>query len=68
MKPKTRVKLGKTLLHGSYLAGIINVILYRPLHIINEADLILVTLMLSWAAISLTAADFLNTSDVRTKQ
>jgi hypothetical protein len=38
------------------------------LHWIDENMLILITLILSWLAITLTCADILSTSDVRKQQ
>lgn len=65
--PKTRVKAAWALFYLSLIAMIINVVLFLA-HIINEADLILVTLILSWLAITLTAIDILVTTDVRKEQ
>ena len=64
---KNRIKFAKWLLFGSIVGMIVNVGLYL-FKIIGETELILVTLILSWLAITLTALDILATADVRDKQ
>jgi hypothetical protein len=44
-----------------------NVVLYAT-HIIDQAALILVTLVLSWLAITITAIDVVCTTDVRANE
>lgn len=63
-KPKNRVKAAFILLFGSIILMVINVALYL-FKIIDENMLILITLILSWLAITLTAADIVATTDVR---
>lgn len=65
--PKNRVKAALWLLFGSLVMMVINVGLYL-FGIIDEAMLILITLILSWLAITLTALDILLTTDVRKEQ
>lgn len=62
--PKNRVKYALWLLFGSLVLMVINVALYL-FGIIDEAMLILITLILSWLAITLTAVDIVATTDVR---
>lgn len=62
--PKSRVKYAACLFFGSLILMVINVALYL-LGIIDEAMLLLITLILSWLAITLTAVDILATTDVR---
>lgn len=62
--PHNRLKAAKWLLVSSVVLMVINVALY-VLHVIDEADLILITLVLSWLAITITAADVVATTDVR---
>lgn len=64
---RKRIQYAKWLLYGSIFGMIINVGLYL-FKVIDESDLILVTLILSWLAITLTAIDILSTQDVRDKQ
>lgn len=52
------------MLVGSLVAGTVNVILFLA-KVITTDDLILITLVLSWFAITITAADLLATTDVR---
>lgn len=62
--PKQRVKYALWLLFGSLGLMTINVGLYL-FGVIGEKELILITLILSWLAITLTAVDILATTDVR---
>lgn len=62
--PKQRVRYAKWMLFGSLVLMVINVALYL-FKIIDESMLILITLILSWLAITLTAVDILATTDVR---
>lgn len=62
--PKNRVKMAAGLLVGSLVMMVINVTLYLT-KVIDESMLILITLILSWLAITITAADVLATTDVR---
>jgi hypothetical protein len=64
MKPRTRVKAAKWLLAGSIVLMVVNVFAYL-LKFIDENMLLLITLILSWLAISLTCADILSTADTR---
>ena len=64
---KKRIRYAKWLLYSSILGMVLNVALYL-FKIIDENALILVTLILSWLAITLTALDILSTQDVRDKQ
>jgi hypothetical protein len=63
--PALRVKAAKWLLIGSVFGMVANVLAYRPFHLIDENMLLLITLILSWLAITLTAADILATTDTR---
>lgn len=65
--PHNRVKAALCMLFGSLICMALNVALYL-FKIIGQAELILVTLILSWLAITLTAVDIVATTDVRTKQ
>lgn len=65
--PKLRVKAAWLLLVGSVVAMLANVGLFLA-DVITTDDLILVTLVLSWLAITFTALDILSTSDVRKEQ
>ncbi len=65
--PKTRIKYAWVLLIFSVIGMFVNVALYL-LKIIDENMLILVTLILSWLAITLTSLDVLVSSDVRKEQ
>lgn len=64
---KKRIRYAKYMLYGSIVLMVINVALYL-MGILNDSNLILVTLILSWLAITLTALDILSTQDVRDKQ
>jgi hypothetical protein len=66
--PKTKVRFAQILLVFTLVVTPINVVLYRPMHVITDSDLILITLVLSWFAITLTAVDVLFTADVRQEQ
>jgi len=63
-----KVRFARWLLIVTLVVTPINVLLYRPSHLIDEDDLILITLVLSWFAITLTAVDVLFTADVRQEQ
>ncbi len=65
--PKTRIKYAWGLLIFSMVGMFINVALYL-LKIIDENMLLLVTLILSWLAITLTALDIVATADVRNQE
>jgi hypothetical protein len=67
MKPEHRRAAAWWLVIGSLVLATANVYLYL-VGIFDEADMIFVTLILSWLAITLTAADILATSDVRVKE
>lgn len=62
--PATRRRIAIHMLVWSIVCMVINVALY-VVDVIDEADLILVTLMLSWLALTITAADLVATTDVR---
>lgn len=55
------------LLVGSVVAMVANVALY-VYKVIDQSDLILITLILSWLAITITCADVVFTADVRVTQ
>ena len=65
--PKTRIKYAWVLLILSVVGMFLNVALYL-FKIIDESMLILVTLILSWLAITITALDVVLTADVRVKE
>ena len=65
--PKTRVKVALWLLYLSLFGMFINVTLYLT-GMVDETSLILVTLILSWLAITITALDVVLTADVRKEQ
>ena len=62
--PKTRIKYAWGLLVFSVIGMIVNVTLYL-LNVIDEKMLLLITLILSWLAITFTALDVVISSDVR---
>lgn len=62
--PKNRVKAALWTLFASVVLMIINVTLYL-LGLIDEAMLILITLILSWLAITLNMLNIVATADVR---
>jgi hypothetical protein len=62
--PKDRRRAAVALLFWSTIGMIVNVALYL-FDVIGQAELILVTLVLSWLAIHLTAVDVIATTDVR---
>jgi hypothetical protein len=63
-EPSQRRRASVHLLVWSMVLGLINVILY-VVGVINVDHLILVTLVLSWLAITITAMDLVATTDVR---
>ncbi len=65
--PKTRIKYAWGLLILSVIGMFLNVSLYL-FKIIDENMLILITLILSWLAITLTALDVVLTADVRAQE
>lgn len=65
--PKYRVLYALILFFSSIILMLINVGLYL-FDIIDENMLILITLILSWLAITLTALDIVMTSDVRVQE
>lgn len=67
MSTKNRIKYAWWLLWGSIVLMVVNVALYL-FSVIDENMLILITLILSWLAITLTALDILSTQDVRHNQ
>ena len=62
--PAKRRRLAIHVLVWSVVAMLVNVTLYL-VGIVDQASLILVTLVLSWLAITITAADLVATTDVR---
>ncbi len=62
--PARRRRMAIHLLFWSVVAMIVNVALYL-VKVIDQSTLILITLVLSWFAITLTAADLVATTDVR---
>ena len=62
--PAGRRRFAVHLLVWSLLAAVVNVALYVS-GVIDENDLIFVTLVLSWLAITFTGADLIATTDVR---
>lgn len=62
--PESRRVAAVRLLIWSVILMVINVGLYVA-SVIDEADLILITLILSWLAITITAMDVVATTDVR---
>lgn len=62
--PIKRRRIALHTLVWSVIAMIANVAAYLT-HIIDETTLILITLILSWLAITITAADLVQTTDVR---
>jgi hypothetical protein len=62
--PQARRRAAVALLVWSMVLMFVNVGLYL-FKIISESDLILITLILSWLAITLTAVDVIATTDVR---
>jgi antibiotic biosynthesis monooxygenase (ABM) superfamily enzyme len=62
--PKQRRRIAFHLLVWSVILMVINVGAFL-VGWIDEGDLILITLILSWLALTLTAADVLATTDVR---
>jgi len=62
--PEDRRRAAVQLLVWSVVAMLVNVSLY-VLGVINETHLILITLILSWLALTLTAADIVASTDVR---
>jgi hypothetical protein len=65
--PKNRVKAALWLFFGSLILMVVNVGLYA-LGLINDSILLLITLILSWLAITLTAVDILVSTDIRKEQ
>lgn len=65
--PESRRKWALRLVIGSIVATVLNVTLFLT-KVITETDLILITLVLSWLAITITAADVYATTDVRVEQ
>jgi hypothetical protein len=65
--PEGRRCFAVHLLVWSAVACAVNVVLYVA-GIIDENHLILVTLILSWLAITFTAADLVQTTDVRAEE
>lgn len=63
-EPASRRRASVHVLFWSVLAGFLNVLLYVT-GIITVDHLILITLILSWLAITITAADLIATTDVR---
>ena len=63
-KPASRRRYAVHILFWSVIAGLVNVVLYI-VGVINVNHLILITLILSWLAITITAADLVATTDVR---
>ena len=62
--PSKRRRLAIHVLVWSVIAMFANVVLYMT-GVVDQAALILVTLVLSWLAITITAADLVATTDVR---
>ncbi len=62
--PKDRRRAAVGLLIWSVILMVINVALY-VFGVIDESHLILITLILSWLAITITCADVIATTDVR---
>ncbi len=63
-EPSARRRASVHVLFWSVIAAILNVLLY-VVGIIDQNTLILITLILSWFAITITAADLIATTDVR---
>jgi hypothetical protein len=63
-KPVARRRYAVHILVWSLFAGLVNVVLYI-VGVITVDHLILITLILSWLAITITAADLVATTDVR---
>jgi hypothetical protein len=63
-KPASRRRCAVHILVWSLIAGMVNVVLFA-LNVITVDQLILITLILSWLAIAITAADLVATTDVR---
>jgi hypothetical protein len=62
--PASRRRWAVHILVWSLIAGIVNVVLFA-VGLVTVDHLILITLMLSWLAITITAADLVATTDVR---
>jgi hypothetical protein len=62
--PATRRRIAIHTLLWSAMLMVVNVVLYVA-NVIDDSDLILITLILSWLAITITAADLVATTDVR---
>ena len=62
--PVKRRRLAIHMLIWSVVAMVVNVVGYVT-GLIDQAGLILITLILSWLAITITAADLVATTDVR---
>lgn len=65
--PERRRRIAIHVLLWSVILMVANVTLYVT-HIIDEAALILVTLVLSWLSLTITAADLVSTTDVRANE
>jgi uncharacterized membrane protein len=65
--PTTRRRIAIHVLLWSIVLMIANVAAYLT-HLIDEPALILITLMLSWLALTITAMDVVMTTDVRVNE
>lgn len=63
-EPANRRRFCVYVLFWSVVIGFINIVLFA-VGIVDEGNLILITLILSWLAITFTAADLVATTDVR---